>query len=1093
MKAKYILLFLSWLLSISAKAEIDSLLLKKIEKELNSLIDRQVAQNLENDRLGKSHLNNYIINYQRVLDDESNYFKIQEANDGKTLWALDGVFFNESPDGIKGILNNLNSMPNRQQPYQKVYLVLISIYDYKRDILNWYQNKDKPIKDYKPVDNLSGDWTKASDELQKNNYKGITGTISPYNPTNAEAEKIKKQNLDGAFVSAFIRKKLGDNISKSSIACFSHYTRNKDNSYKCSTNIYRFESMPDAFTAVISQNIAGIDGERRNAALRDIVKSCSDFLKLNDPSGLGGDATRIAAWVRPAKENNKPNHNVLELNSVQESNHCNYIVNKINTSESNFILPDEGINTKLAMLYNRTRKSVYVATAHLDYLITNQDAQLLVDKVFEESSLEGDDILLLYLKTYNMALNKGGIVKVSSSGKYVKKPEDVQTAFKQEKNISKDDKEADKLGKSIMNVYFQVLYQEEVTSTIETMDYLYWRDVKVGQLAELPAINEAIFQNTVWYKERLCEPHKITYLDANKLSFIYKSSESGENTVSTYKTYYEDRYIGNVEIRVGENELVFYASTQRLKVKYPKIQKVNGKWIDEQLNFRVGYDGLDNPQRQNDLMYELEFETLKEKYKNNLQDFQIIEKESAWRIALMDYFKNARFINGQGTQHLFLAKITMSSDQASSAAIDFGNNRGTPSLRKVATKYTLGNVATMITNSLPISKPESITPRNNEDCKFELCQGFGKELFKSTCEELNKLVTKTGNRDAVQKLCNSIPNETRLKEIAEKLNSFSDNMAKSFLDDVKQYPCNDYNLCKHLSKLTVNQVEGWRIIQEGMESPNLNSTLAKNYDAVLDATACYIYMPDKRSELVSAIKTRKSSVKEFLTELSGIAEADNDTESIVAKYGGDKNSAFIFFRDKGSCTGAVAAPTLSEANPNQRGVLSTLEQERKDAREAYRNNPTRANKRVIIDKSEQIGEAAADAYFLPLGYIKLVCTFGNGKQGQFDRVYAKKDTQGNIIKIIVVECKGGTSPLGCRGQNQQGSKEYLESIILYMINKKNTSGASQDFKNTADLLKDFYDDIDLNIPNKKLEYYMVRQPFEDDGTIDNTQISKFQL
>jgi hypothetical protein len=156
-------------------------------------------------------------------------------------------------------------------------------------------------------------------------------------------------------------------------------------------------------------------------------------------------------------------------------------------------------------------------------------------------------------------------------------------------------------------------------------------------------------------------------------------------------------------------------------------------------------------------------------------------------------------------------------------------------------------------------------------------------------------------------------------------------------------------------------------------------------------------------------------------------------------------------------------------------------------------------KRDIIKASEDAGEAAADAYFTPaLGYTSLTCSYpnttgsGDVKQGVFDRVYSK--TTNGITEVIVVECKGGISPLGCRNGKKQGTRAYLLDIIENMERIiRNNPSVLQNFKNTAILLREYYDSMELNNPNKILKYYVIRQPFDKDGNLKDTEIKQFQI
>jgi hypothetical protein len=133
-------------------------------------------------------------------------------------------------------------------------------------------------------------------------------------------------------------------------------------------------------------------------------------------------------------------------------------------------------------------------------------------------------------------------------------------------------------------------------------------------------------------------------------------------------------------------------------------------------------------------------------------------------------------------------------------------------------------------------------------------------------------------------------------------------------------------------------------------------------------------------------------------------------------------------------------------------------------------------------QSEKIAEAVADEYFLSnSGWTKIKIFDTNVKQGSFDRVY--KNAQG---KWVIVECKGGTSPLKGRngvnniGYPQQGTKGYINSIIAELRNTH---------KGNTTIMQEL-DALSKAIEKGDYESYILRQPFDDAGALKPTIITK---
>lgn len=158
--------------------------------------------------------------------------------------------------------------------------------------------------------------------------------------------------------------------------------------------------------------------------------------------------------------------------------------------------------------------------------------------------------------------------------------------------------------------------------------------------------------------------------------------------------------------------------------------------------------------------------------------------------------------------------------------------------------------------------------------------------------------------------------------------------------------------------------------------------------------------------------------------------------------------------------------------------------------EAFKTS-LKENMSIISKNSEDIAEAVADAHFIQNGFEPVSDLLENalpgaGKAGKFDKVYAKKNAAGEIIEWKIVECKGGTSPLkgrnGANGYNQQGTQEYIESIITGLNGKVSPSQQS--------LLTQLFADIRAG----KAKSYVCRQPFDEaTGALKTPQIQEVQF
>ncbi len=357
-------------------------------------------------------------------------------------------------------------------------------------------------------------------------------------------------------------------------------------------------------------------------------------------------------------------------------------------------------------------------------------------------------------------------------------------------------------------------------------------------------------------------------------------------------------------------------------------------------------------------------------------------------------------------------------------------------------------------------------------------------------------------RSAVNKLCVAITDAPTRRLINEELKKYPAKYVKSFFDDVLQTPCRDTNICAKLPRLTANHIVGWKIIQEGKGSANLNSYLAKNYQYVSNMAKSYTfynsYNTNAKTNLVGVIlaqRTYGSGIKSFIDYLSEITKMAA-TDSIIVNLGASTvEEAFNMVIGKRIFASPANKGSTTEVNLPTNAGLQELVGDRKAAQTAFKdackNNDeveAKAQMKIIIAKSEDAAEAVADAHYIAQGYIKLDCKLpGDGKQGQFDRVYGKRNAQNVITDLIVVECKGGSSPLGGRGNMQQGSKAYLINIIENMELK-----APRDNSLLRETTTALFNVKDI-IPVPPIQYILVQQPFDDNGNLKPTKITPFIL
>lgn len=144
------------------------------------------------------------------------------------------------------------------------------------------------------------------------------------------------------------------------------------------------------------------------------------------------------------------------------------------------------------------------------------------------------------------------------------------------------------------------------------------------------------------------------------------------------------------------------------------------------------------------------------------------------------------------------------------------------------------------------------------------------------------------------------------------------------------------------------------------------------------------------------------------------------------------------------------------------------------------------SQRDMRKASEKIGEHGADSAMKKAGLTDKDPIYEGSNSRTVDRVYEGKDG-----KLLVVEAKGGNSPLGTKKgtgefagkELQQGSKEYLQQTI----NEMRDAGLKGDAEKLAIAKK-----MQTALDNNKLEYYHYQQKI-DGPNLGEGSLSKFDI
>ena len=137
----------------------------------------------------------------------------------------------------------------------------------------------------------------------------------------------------------------------------------------------------------------------------------------------------------------------------------------------------------------------------------------------------------------------------------------------------------------------------------------------------------------------------------------------------------------------------------------------------------------------------------------------------------------------------------------------------------------------------------------------------------------------------------------------------------------------------------------------------------------------------------------------------------------------------------------------------------------------------------IVDYSEEIAEKRAEQiiknkYPNVTDLTDDLRPNNKGKQRQFDKVFRDEDSG----RIIIIEAKGGSSPLGAANGNQQGTDKYFDELLEYLREDKNVS------KELIDEIKAASSPLGAGV-----DYLLVKQKFNDAGDLLPTEVQKFKL
>jgi len=183
---------------------------------------------------------------------------------------------------------------------------------------------------------------------------------------------------------------------------------------------------------------------------------------------------------------------------------------------------------------------------------------------------------------------------------------------------------------------------------------------------------------------------------------------------------------------------------------------------------------------------------------------------------------------------------------------------------------------------------------------------------------------------------------------------------------------------------------------------------------------------------------------------------------------------------------------VNALTPCYKGDATTIPQNNLPA-DVKQTIQDRANERKGLSgnakgqKSEKAGDAAAEGY-TENNFPKSEgweCTSASGSR-VFDRVCIQKDAGDKVIGAVIVEAKGGGSPLGTRKgadgvtPTSQGTPQYIDAVVQDLY-KKGGAFAQQ------------ARDIEAAQKKTNVRYVEVRQDFDDNGDPLPVEVHEFAL
>ena len=192
-----------------------------------------------------------------------------------------------------------------------------------------------------------------------------------------------------------------------------------------------------------------------------------------------------------------------------------------------------------------------------------------------------------------------------------------------------------------------------------------------------------------------------------------------------------------------------------------------------------------------------------------------------------------------------------------------------------------------------------------------------------------------------------------------------------------------------------------------------------------------------------------------------------------------------------STTGEATQPDPLTLNAEEKRLRNRLLKDREEAREARDKAVAKRGEKAgrpfqaeVIESSRKLGELHADAYMREKfpNFKRVYPPEGApSRSGDFDRVYQRFDKGGRVLQQIVIEAKGGGSPLGSRLVGdlrvEQGTLLYFNAIVESMS------------KGTP-LMKEIAADLKAAGPGS-VRYLLVRTHIEATGVVQTVEVREF--